>query len=70
MTETEQLTTFDLIKLRTKHGAGSAIGHRCSNLLQLLKNYNASDVRDVEHQNGLKEKMEYQMRDLKRLLSQ
>ena len=31
-------TRRDLIALRVKHGADSAIGHRCSNIAEMLKN--------------------------------
>jgi len=35
--------------LRARHGADSAIGHRCSNLIGLLKNYEAAagDLKDA-----------------------
>lgn len=30
-------TVRDLLALRKKYGANSAIGHRCSNIIQMLK---------------------------------
>jgi hypothetical protein len=51
-------TVRDLVKLRDKYGATSAIGYRCTNILELLK------YRGVE--GGLTR----QMNDLKRLLGQ
>lgn len=39
-------TRRDLIALRVKHGADSAIGHRCSNIVEMLKN-GVSPVKQV-----------------------
>jgi hypothetical protein len=36
----------DLIALRTKHGAESPIGHRCSNIDEMVENFARATDRD------------------------
>ena len=50
-------TRRDLIALREKHGADSPIGHRCSNLVEL-----------IQIQDPPTELVKRQMSDLQRLL--
>lgn len=48
--------------LRAKHGAGTPIGHRCSNLIGQLRNYEHTDNRA-----GLAKKIAQSMADIERL---
>lgn len=58
----------DLFALRKKHGADSAIGHRCSNVLEQLENLAKETDRDARRR--LAAKIERQMADLEKLLRQ
>ena len=51
-------TYRDLMALRVKHGAGTPIGHRCSNIVELIQ---APEVPKFQ--------LERQMADLQRLLN-
>ena len=46
------MTTFadirrDMIAMRAKHGAETPIGHRCSNLIEMIPNYEAETNREA-----------------------
>lgn len=58
-------TRRDLIALRTKHGADSPIGHRCSNIIELIQ----APVVDPIHRRTATDLIQKQMSDLQRLLA-
>jgi len=63
MTDLE-ITRRELLALRTKHGAETAIGHRCSNLIEMLDSMKtATGDRRAE----LAKNITDQMADLERL---
>jgi len=57
-------TRRDLIATRAKHGADTAIGHRCSNLLGMLDNMKTATG---DQRAGLAKNIADQMADLERL---
>lgn len=50
--------------LRVKHGASSAIGHRCSNLIEQMKNYQDATG---DQRKGLEKRIAKSAADLARL---
>ncbi len=60
-------TRRDLIALRVAHGADSAIGHRCSNIVEILQNI--AKATDPELIRGLKAHIKKQTDDLERFRS-
>ncbi len=68
MTEEFRETRALLIDLRAKHGAETAIGHACSNLLEMTENYAKAEGRDQREQ--LRINIERQKAHLNSLLSQ
>lgn len=67
MTDLAQ-TRSDLTTLRKAHGADTAIGHRCSNLLELLENYGKET--DSDARRNIAAGIERQMADLAALRRQ
>jgi hypothetical protein len=61
-------TRRQLIALRVKHGADSPIGHRCSNIIELLQNYEKAIAAD--HEASIAKQISKQMLELERLLAQ
>jgi hypothetical protein len=59
-------TRRDLVALRLKHGAGSAIGARCSNIVELIQNHR--DCQPGTDKIRLRNLVGQQMADLRRLL--
>jgi len=55
-----------LIALRVKHGAGSAIGHRCSNIVELIQNLDGAT--SAQTTDELRRNIIKQMAELERLL--
>jgi len=60
-------TRRDLIVMREAHGADSEIGHRCSNLIELLQNYD--DAGSANSELAISRLIVRQEADLKRLLA-
>lgn len=60
-------TRRDLIALRVKHGADSAIGHHCSNVIELIQNHHDSEP--GTNKLRLRNLVGRQMEDLRRLLA-
>jgi hypothetical protein len=61
------VTRRNLIALRVKHGAASPIGHRCSNIVGQLENYQQCPA--GTERLALRNLMEKQMAGLERLLA-
>jgi len=57
-------TRRELLAVRTKHGAETAIGHRCSNLLGMLDNMKTATG---DQRSGLAKNIADQMADMERL---
>jgi len=57
-------TRRDLIALRTKHGAETPIGHRCSNLIGMLDSMKTATG---DQRAGLAKNISDQMADMERL---
>lgn len=70
MTDLETIRR-DLIGLRVAHGADSPIGHRCSNIVELIQNYEwvttPGTVRSWPTASTISVLIEKQMTDLARL---
>ena len=58
-------TRRDLIALRNAHGADTPVGYRCSNLIELLQNYD--DAESANEELALSKLIVKQMADLDRL---
>jgi hypothetical protein len=54
----------DLMTLRNKHGADTAIGHRCSNLIEQLQNLEGATG---DHRAGLQKLMARSIKELAEL---
>ena len=59
-----EITRRELLALRAKHGAETAIGHRCSNLLGMLDSMKTATG---DQRAGLAKNITDQMADLERL---
>lgn len=57
-------TRRDLIALRVKYGADTPIGHRCSNLIEMLENYRTAEG---DQKANLAKSIEQTMADLAKL---
>jgi len=68
MTEDYRATRAELLDLRAKHGAETAIGHACSNLLEMTENLAKVEFRDQRSE--LAKSIERQKAHLEALLSQ
>jgi hypothetical protein len=54
----------DLMDMRAKHGAGTAIGHRCSNLIEQLQNLEGATG---DHRAGLQKLIARSIKELAEL---
>ncbi len=67
MTDDWKDTRRDLIALRVAHGTDSAIGHRCSNIIEILQNM--AEATDPQRVMGLRAQLKKQTDDLERFRS-
>jgi hypothetical protein len=58
----------DLAAMRTRHGADSPIGHRCSNLLGQIRNLRKEPDKDARAR--LRENIEKSLADIQRLMKE
>ena len=59
-----EITRRELLALRAKHGSRTAIGHRCSNLIEMLDSMKTATG---DQRAGLAKNIADQMADLERL---